>query len=83
MGYAGAGRKVLCTLLLAHAPGYDNQVIMAAGAFVQGSSIELSADAPIVPPYIVYMQGGLTWFHAKMGVMMALQEMAAKGLVRL
>ena len=64
-------------------PGYDNQVIMAAGAFVQGSSIELSADAPIVPPYIVYMQGGLTWFHAKMGVMMALQEMAAKGLVKL
>jgi len=64
-------------------PGYDNQVIMAAGAFVQGSSIELSADAPIVPPYIVYMQGGLTWFHAKMGVMMALNEMAGQGLVRL
>ena len=64
-------------------PGYANQVIMAAGAFVQGSSIELSADAPIVPPYIVYLQGGLTWFHAKLGVMTALSEMVEQGLVRL
>ena len=62
-------------------PGYDAQVIMAAGAFVQGSSIELSADAPIVPPYIVYLQGGLTWFHAKIGVIQAVQAMADKGLV--
>jgi len=64
-------------------PGYDDQVIMAAGAFVQGSSIELSADAPMTPPYIVYMQGGLTWFHAKLGVMAALDEMVKRGLVRL
>ena len=56
-------------------PGYDSQVIMAAGAFVQGSSIELSADAPILPPYIVYLQGGLTWFHAKMGTMCALDAL--------
>ncbi len=46
-------------------PGYDAPVIMAAGAFVQGSSIELSADGPIKPPYAVYFQGGLTWYHAK------------------
>ncbi len=56
-------------------PGYDNQVIMAAGAFVQGSSIELSADAPIRPPYVAYMQGGLTYEHGKFGVMYAVQEM--------
>lgn len=56
-------------------PGYDSPVIMAAGAFVQGSSIELSADAPVKPPYIVYLQGGLTWFHAKIGIMTALNGM--------
>ena len=50
-------------------PGYDSQVIMAAGAFVQGSSIELSADGPIKPPYAVYFQGGLTWYHAKLGIL--------------
>ena len=55
-------------------PGYDSQVIMAAGAFVQGSSIELSADGPIKPPYAVYFQGGLTWYHAKYGIMMALEK---------
>ena len=54
-------------------PGYDSPVIMAAGAFVAGSSIELSADGPIKPPYAVYFQGGLTWEHAKLGVMKALQ----------
>lgn len=49
-------------------PGYENQVIMAAGCFVQGSSIELSADAPIKPPYIAYMQGGLTYEHCKIAL---------------
>lgn len=56
-------------------PGYDAPVIMAAGAFVQGSSIELSADGPIKPPYAVYFQGGLTWYHAKLGILMSLQKM--------
>ena len=64
-------------------PGYENQVIMAAGAFIQGSSIELSADGPIRPPYAVYFQGGLTWQHAKLGILMSLQKMVDKGLVSL
>ncbi len=64
-------------------PGYDCPVIMAAGAFVQGSSIELSADAPIKPPYHVYMQGGLSWHHGKIGVMTGLQTMVDKGLIQL
>lgn len=64
-------------------PGYDSDVIMAAGTFVQGSSIELSADAPIRPPYAVYFQGGLTWPHAKLGILMSLQKMLDKGLVNL
>ena len=64
-------------------PGYDCPVIMAAGAFVQGSSIELSADAPIKPPYNVYMQGGLSWHHAKIGIIIGLQTMVDKGLVKL
>ena len=64
-------------------PGYDSQVIMAAGAFVQGSSIELSADGPIRPPYAVYFQGGLTWHHAKLGILMSLQKMLDAGLVNL
>ena len=64
-------------------PGYDSDVIMAAGAFVQGSSIELSADGPLRPPYAVYFQGGLTWPHAKLGVMMSLQKLFEKGLVNL
>ncbi len=64
-------------------PGYDSPVIMAAGAFVQGSSIELSADAPIRPPYAVYFQGGLTWYHAKLGILMSLQKLADAGLVSL
>ena len=64
-------------------PGYDAPVIMAAGAFVQGSSIELSADGPIKPPYAVYFQGGLTWYHAKLGIMMSLQKLVEKGVVTL
>lgn len=64
-------------------PGYDSDVIMAAGAFVQGSSIELSADAPIKPPYAVYFQGGLTWYHAKLGIMMSAQKMLEAGLVEI
>ena len=64
-------------------PGYDSDVIMAAGAFVQGSSIELSADGPIRPPYAVYFQGGLTWYHAKLGILMSLQKMVEAGVVRL
>lgn len=64
-------------------PGYDSDVIMAAGAFVQGSSIELSADGPIKPPYAVYFQGGLTWPHAKLGILMALQKVKEAGLVQL
>ena len=62
-------------------PGYNSDVIMAAGTFIQGSSIELSADAPIEPPYAVYFQGGLTWHHAKYGILMSLQELYNKGLV--
>jgi len=64
-------------------PGYDSQVIMAAGAFVQGSSIELSADGPIREPYAVYFQGGLTWYHAKTGILMSVQKLYEKGLVTL
>lgn len=64
-------------------PGYDADVIMAAGAFVQGASIELSADGPIRAPYAVYLQGGLTWYHAKLGVLMSLQKMQEAGLVTL
>ena len=62
-------------------PGYDAQVVMAAGAFVQGSSIELSADGPIRPPYAVYFQGGLTWYHAKLGILMSLEKLVQAGLV--
>ena len=63
-------------------PGYDAQVIMAAGAFVSGSSIELSADGPIKPPYAVYFQGGLTWQHAKFGILKSLQSLVDKGIVK-
>lgn len=63
-------------------PGYDAQVIMAAGAFVSGSSIELSADGPIKPPYAVYFQGGLTWQHAKYGILKSLQSLVDKGLIK-
>ena len=64
-------------------PGYDSDVIMAAGAFVQGSSIELSADGPTRPPYAVYFQGVLTWYHAKLGILMSLQKMQEAGLISL
>ena len=64
-------------------PGYDSDVIMAAGAFVSGSSIELSADGPLKPPYSVFFQGGLTWYHAKLGIMMSMQKMSDAGLINL
>ncbi len=62
-------------------PGYDSDVIMAAGAFVQGASIELSADGPIKPPYAVYFQGGLTWPHARLGILKSLQQIVNDGVV--
>jgi len=64
-------------------PGYENQVIMAAGAFIQGSTMALSADGPIREPYAVYLQGGLTWHHAKLGILNSLQKMVDAGLVSL
>ncbi len=64
-------------------PGYPDDVIMAAGAFVQGSSIELSADGPIRPPYAVYFQGGLTWQHAKIGILMSVQKLYEKNLINI
>ena len=64
-------------------PGYDDEGIMAAGAFIQGASIELSADGPIREPYAVYFQGGLTWYHAKLGILMSLQNMLDAGLIEL
>ena len=64
-------------------PGYDCDVVMAAGAFVQGSSIELSADGPVKPPYSVYFQGGLTWYHAKLGILSSLQKLYERNLVKL
>ena len=64
-------------------PGYNDKVIMAAGAFIQGSSIELSADGPIRAPYAVYFQGGLTWYHAKLGILVSLQKLVDAGIVRL
>lgn len=56
-------------------------LIMAAGAFVQGSSIELSADGPVKPPYAVYFQGGLTWYHAKLGILKSLQSVIDAGVL--
>lgn len=64
-------------------PGYDSEVIMAAGTFIQGSSIELSADGPMREPYAVFFQGGLTWNNAKLGILTALQKLVDKGLVKL
>ncbi len=64
-------------------PGYQDQVIMAAGTFVAGASVELSADAPIRPPYIAYMQGALTYAHGRLGTMGAIQTMLNEGLIRL
>lgn len=64
-------------------PGYDADVIMAAGAFISGASIELSADGPIKPPYAVYFQGGLTWYHAKLGIMKSIQHLADGGYINI
>ena len=64
-------------------PGYEDPVVMAAGAFIQGSSIELSADAPVRPPYIVYFQGGLTYEHSKFGVIKSLDQLYKKNLIQL
>ena len=64
-------------------PGYESEVIMAAGAIVQGASIELSADGPIRPPYAVYFQGGLTWFHAKLGILMSIQKLLDAGIIEM
>ncbi|MDD3173680.1 MAG: methionine gamma-lyase family protein [Herbinix sp.] len=64
-------------------PGYNCDIIMAAGAFVQGSSIELSADAPIKPPYTVFFQGGLTWHHAKFGILKSVQKLLETGILKL
>lgn len=63
-------------------PGYESDIIMAAGCFIQGSSIELSADGPLREPYTVFFQGGLTWYHSKLGVMMSLQQMVDDGFVK-
>ncbi len=62
-------------------PGYENKVIMAAGSFTMGASIELSADAPLREPYTAWMQGGLNFHSAKMGVLLAAQAMSEKGLI--
>lgn len=64
-------------------PGYSSDVIMAAGAFIQGASIELSADGPLAPPYAVYFQGGLTWYHAKLGILMSLDKLYKNNLIEL
>lgn len=64
-------------------PGYNCDVVMAAGAFIQGSSIELSADGPIREPYTIFFQGGLTWYNAKLGIMMSLQKLVEGGFVNL
>ncbi len=69
------------TPIPSYMPGYENDVIMAAGAFVQGSSIELSADGPIREPYAIYFQGGLTFYHAKLGILRSLQEILNEGLI--
>ncbi len=64
-------------------PGYDSEVVMAAGTFIQGSSIELSADGPIREPYTIFFQGGITWYNAKLGIMMSLQKLYEQGFVNL
>lgn len=71
------------TPIAAPMPGYNCDVVMAAGAFIQGASIELSADAPIKPPYTIFFQGGLTWFHGKLGILMSVQKLYNAGLVLL
>ena len=66
----------------AYMPGYEDDVIMAAGTFIQGSSIELSADGPLRAPYTAYVQGGLTYAHVKVALMLALSQLHGKGLVK-
>lgn len=80
---AAAAVDSFVTPIPSEMPGYDVPVIMAAGAFVQGSSIELSADAPMKPPYTVYFQGGLTYNHSKLGTMNALQQLINKKIITL
>lgn len=80
---AAAPVDSFATPVAAPMPGYDSDVIMAAGTFIQGSSIELSADGPMREPYSVYFQGGLTWAHAKLGIMMSLQKLYEKGLIEI
>ena len=63
-------------------PGCDSQVIMAAGAFISGASIELSADGPLREPYTAFFQGGLTWNHARFGILKSLQQLVDKGIVK-
>ena len=63
-------------------PGYENPVIMAAGAFTMGASIELSADAPMREPYAAWLQGGITYYSAKAGIMLAAQSMLLKGYIK-
>ena len=65
----------------AYMPGYEDDVIMAAGTFIQGASIELTADGPIRPPYVAYVQGGLTYSHVKMAVLIAIDSLIEKGLI--
>ena len=64
-------------------PGYEDDVIMAAGTFIQGASIELTADGPIRPPYIAYVQGGLTYSHVKSAVLIAVNSLCEKNLIKL
>ena len=64
-------------------PGYEDPVVMAAGAFVSGSSIELSADGPMRAPYAIYFQGGLTWFHGKYGILKSVQSLSDAGIAEL
>ena len=67
----------------AYMPGYEDDVIMAAGTFIQGASIELTADGPIRPPYVAYVQGGLTYAHVKMAVCIAVDSLIEKNLIEL
>jgi cystathionine beta-lyase family protein involved in aluminum resistance len=64
-------------------PGYEDDVIMAAGTFIQGASIELTADGPLRPPYVAYVQGGLTYSHVKMAICLAIDNLVDKGLIHL
>ena len=80
---AGAPVDSFVTPVAAPMAGYDDDIVMAAGAFIQGSTIELSADGPMREPYAAYFQGGLTYFHAKLGILMSLQKLYESKLVNL